>query len=581
MQRVAAIVCSFAISACSCTDPSRVPSASARDASSAPQPVASGPIDAIPSAPAASISAAVPDPACPARGRLPADWSAPGIAQDGAVTLTRWRMHAGDDKNASSRGYDDAGWEEIEVPSTHLTAGAAKQSTVWLRSTFVVPEGQDPSKLSIDLGARTGTTVAWLNGKKVGSSVIRNGPIFLQAPLPLDRGTNVLALKLTFGSHVGGVRWSGQASVGHAAARERGLLTRSFRSRIDGSQQTVSLFVPRCADLDRPAPMVVALPGWDGNIFGFAHSRMIDEAERRGWFVLVPDPRGNTLYTGASEEGVLEAIDLLSREAKVDPDRVYLTGVSMGGAGALQISYHFPDLFAAVAAFYGDSRYDLEGYVRPILRDQKTADRYSVMSFHENARNFPVLLVHARDDKVSPFAQSKLLADADARSGFSHHTLRAFDKGGHSLQVVEDAVSPMMELFASSTRQHAPKRVSFRTSAARYQRAWWLKVTPKAEGRFADADVTVDTAARIVRISSVDLATALASIDLGEAGLKGPQPIELTIDRVQGPVVFALPEGWKGVLLKGASNEQRIAAVDGMVRVGVLAAGRYELAPSD
>lgn len=582
MQRVAPIVCCLALSACSCSDRSRVPSASARDASSAPSTlVPPAPIEPEASAPSAQASAAAPDQACPARGELARDWSAPAIADDGAIALTRWRLQLGDEKRASERAFDDAGWEELETPSVRLIATKAKQTTVWLRTTFVVPEGQDPASLSIDLGARTGHTVAYLNGKKAGASVLRNGPVFLKAPLPLDRGTNVLALKLTFGGHVGGVRWSGSPAAGQSTTRRRGLLTRTFQSRVDGSQQTVALFVPRCADLDRPAPLVVALPGWDGNIFGFAHSQMLKEADRRGWLVLVPDPRGNTLYTGNSEEGVLEAIDLVSREARVDPDRLFLTGVSMGGAGALQLSYHFPDKFAAVAAFYGDSRYDLEGYVRPILRDQKTADRYSVMSFHENARNFPVLLVHARDDKVSPFAQSKLLADADARSGLVGHKLIAPERGGHSLGVVEDAVAPMMELFASSTRQHAPPRVSFRTSAARYEGAWWLRVAPRDEGRFAGADVSVDAAARTLRILSVDASASLVRVDLGAAGLKGQEPIVVVVDQAHGPLAFRLPDGWNAVVLHGSASDQRLASDNGVVRVGVLAAGRYELRASN
>ncbi len=484
-------------------------------------------------------------------------------------------MTVGDDKRFALRDFDDTGWEPLDAPSTRVVESRAKQTVVWLRSAFVVPDSADPSKLSIDLGARTGSSVVYLNGKKVGASALRNGPVFLKAPLALDRGTNILAIRLVFGSHVGAVRWSGASEAGVASRRARGPLTRTFASRIDGSRQTVSLLVPRCADLDKPLPLVVALPGWDGNIHGFAHSKMMAEADRRGWLVLVPDPRGNLLYTGASEEGVLEAVELVSREAKVDPDRVYLTGVSMGGAGALQIAYHFPDRFAAVAAFYGDSRYDLDSYVRSILRDQKTAERYSVLSFHENARNFPVLLVHARDDRVSPFAQSKMLADADARSGFTHHRLIAPDRGGHSLQVVEDAVAPMMDLFASSVRQSAPPRVGFRTSAARYAGAWWLAVTPAREGTFAGADVTIDSKAREVRVHSVESGSASTVVALADAGLTGADPIAVVIDRAVPHLSFVLPQGWPGAVLRGAGGEQRAKATEGRVRFASIGAGRW------
>lgn len=579
MPRVIALSCCLIVSGASCTDRSRIAAPPALDATPAasaaspsPSPAVTLPASASPSA----LPAAAHD-ACPARGALPADWSADAIDPSTAIPIARWRMTVGDHKRFSERAFDDTAWDELEAPSTRPVESRSKQTVVWLRSAFVVPESADPSKLSIDLGARTGSSVVYLNGKKVGTSALRNGPVFLKAPLALDRGTNILAIRLVFGSHVGAVRWSGASEAGVASRRGRGPLTRTFASRLDGSQQTVSLFVPRCADLGKPLPLVVALPGWDGNIHGFAHSRMIAEAARRGWLVLVPDPRGNLLYTGVSEEGVLEAVELVSREAKVDPDRLYLTGVSMGGAGALQIAYHFPDRFAAVAAFYGDSRYDLDSYVRSILRDQKTAERYSVLSFHENARNFPVLLVHARDDKVSPFVQSKMLTDADARSGFANHKLLAPDRGGHSLQVVEDAVSPMMELFASSVRQSAPPRVGFRTNAARYAGAWWLKVTPAREGTFAGADVTIDSKAREVRVHSIEAGSAAVVAVLGDAGITGADPIAVVIDRAVPHLSFVLPQGWTGAVLRGPGAEQRAKATDKQVRFGAIGAGRWVL----
>ncbi len=401
-------------------------------------------------------------------------------------------MRVGNVQAASRPGFDDHDWTEVGVPCTQLLEGGGKNTTVWLRKQFALPHDQDPSKLSIDLGARVGTSVVYLNGRTVAQTTHRNAPVFLRAPLVLAE-QNTLAIKLTFGSHVGGVRWTGEAAMGESTTRHRGLVYRQFTSSIDGSAQTIAVYIPRGASGSKQRlPLVVALVGWDGTIDSFTHSSLMVEAERRGWFVLVPDRRGNTLYTGPAEEGVLEAIDLISADLPIDPDRVYLTGVSMGGAGALQIGYHFPDRFAALASFYGDSRYSLQGYVRGILHDQATADRYSVLLFPENARNLPVLLVHALDDRVSAFEQSQLLSEADGKSGFSHHKLIAPKTGGHSLQVVEDNVRDMMDLFAASRRPSAPERVTFRTNASRYTRAYWVTVQLGSEGTFGEVDVSFE-----------------------------------------------------------------------------------------
>jgi poly(3-hydroxybutyrate) depolymerase len=490
----------------------------------------------------------------------------------------KWKLRVGDARGGASATLDDSSWETVDVGVFRPIASKSKQTVVWLRSSFVVPDDVDPGKLAIDLGARVGHSTVWLNGKKVGQSPMRNAPVLLPAPLPLQRGPNVVAIKLAFGNHVGGLRWSGDAAVGQADTRQRGMVTRTFKSALDGSSQTLGVYVPRCADLTLPRPLVVALPGWDGNIHGFTHSRLMSEAEKRGWIVLVPDPRGNVLYTGVSEQGVLEAIDTVSHDLAIDPDRVYLTGVSMGGAGALQIGYHYPDRFAAIAAFYGDSRYEPAGYVKAILVDQKTADRYSVLLFHHNARNFPVLLVHARDDKVSAFAQSKMLADADRSSGLDRHRLLAPDTGGHSLQVVEDAVDEMVALFDSSRRDKSPARVSFKTSAAQYSAAWWARVSIRREGDFGEIDLSVDRETRTLQAHTIDAGIAEVRVDLALAGLEADGDLALDVDKAtQAPLVLVGLTNWKAARLKGGGQEQTLPVQDGLLRIARLAAGRWSV----
>ena len=123
--------------------------------------------------------------------------------------------------------------------------------------------------------------------------------------------------------------------------------------------------------------------------------------------------------------------------------------------------------------------------------------------------------------------------------------------------------------------------MTFRTSSAHYEGAWWLKVATKEEGRFAGADVSVDAPGRKLRILSVEPSTSLARIDLAACGLRGREPIELVVDHSQGPVAFSVPEGWSAVALQGVSSQQKFSAEKGVVRVGMLAAGRYELKASD
>jgi poly(3-hydroxybutyrate) depolymerase len=531
--------------------------------------------------PPASQSAAAPQPALPPRDP-PDAYAAPALADADRIGIAGWRMHVGDARRVSEDTFDDKGWTPVDMPGFLPVATVAKQTTIWLRANFDLPANADPSKLALDLGARTGNTTVWLNGEEVGKSSMRNAPVFLPAPVRLRKGANTIAIKLVVGSHVGGVRWSGDAAVGRATTRHTGMVTRGYEGK------SLGVYIPRSTNIRKFSPLVVALPGWDGNIYGFTHSSLMVEAERRGWIVLVPDTFGNVLYTGEAETKVLRAIDLMNSELNIDRERIYLTGVSMGGAGALQIGYRYPDRFAAIAAFYGDSRYEPRGYVKGILRDQQTADRYSVLLFHENARNTPVLLVHARDDKVSAFVQSEQLARADAKSGLQNHRLIAPPTGGHSLQVVEDAVPEMVALFEKSRREPSASRVTFTTTNDRSQ-AWWLTVTTRravtkrGDSQFGTVDVSLNGKNNTIRIHAIDDGVWRASANLGDKGFNADNPITLVVETAtKARLDLDGLKGWTGLTNQGGGTYQLDQEVESRGKgrtLPPLPAGTYTLIP--
>lgn len=57
--------------------------------------------------------------------------------------------------------------------------------------------------------------------------------------------------------------------------------------------------------------------------------------------------------TSGTEEFVLELIDAAKRSGKVDPDRIYITGHSMGGYGTWTLGARHSDVFAGAAAYAG------------------------------------------------------------------------------------------------------------------------------------------------------------------------------------------------------------------------------------
>ncbi len=53
------------------------------------------------------------------------------------------------------------------------------------------------------------------------------------------------------------------------------------------------------------------------------------------------------------EKTIIELVDQLVKEKNIDPDRIYLMGLSMGGIGTWEMAAHYPDRFAALAPICG------------------------------------------------------------------------------------------------------------------------------------------------------------------------------------------------------------------------------------
>src|SRR3954454_11379181 len=147
---------------------------------------------------------------------------------------------------------------------------------------------------------------------------------------------------------------------------QTGAQVATFRSPGDNSEQPYALYVPRSFDAAKKFPLVISLHSEDTNhrinlrqVFGLSirsgetnpeDLRMFPVVRDPGFVVAAPLARGMMNYRGIAERDVYDVLADVERRFPIDPDRVYLTGVSMGGSGALRLALTRPDVWAAVAA---------------------------------------------------------------------------------------------------------------------------------------------------------------------------------------------------------------------------------------
>ncbi|WP_274361427.1 prolyl oligopeptidase family serine peptidase [Paenibacillus thermotolerans] len=96
----------------------------------------------------------------------------------------------------------------------------------------------------------------------------------------------------------------------------------------------------------------------------------------------------------------IDALDSLINEIadnyRVDTDRIYLTGLSMGGYGTWTLSIAYPDRFAAIA---------------PICGGENPARAAATL------KNVPIWVFHGAKDNVVPLRESEQMVEALQRVG--------------------------------------------------------------------------------------------------------------------------------------------------------------------
>ena len=149
--------------------------------------------------------------------------------------------------------------------------------------------------------------------------------------------------------------------------------------------------------------------------------------QRLPFALLAPQCPEDSWWTRQSE-AVIALLDDTLQQRNVDPDRIYLTGLSMGGMGTWDIAARHPERFAAIVPICGNS------------------GRW----FAQRLVTMPIWAFHNADDPVVPVAgTTEMVAAIEQAGGRPRMTINP--TGGHDAWT---AAYDDPELYAWLLRQH-------------------------------------------------------------------------------------------------------------------------------
>ena len=280
-----------------------------------------------------------------------------------------------------------------------------------------------------------------------------------------------------------GMRLAEMAEAGEVYQPPRSVLTElAYVAANDGSVQPYYVFVPRDYDASRPWPLVVFLHGYVPSITVLDPWVLSDEvcriAEANGCLLMLPYGRRNSDFQGAGEVDVFDSIAHMREVLNVDPRRIYLSGVSMGGMGAWTIGLRNPGVFAAIAPISGQTdMFRWWGWNRSAFPPWKQflVDWDNAINMAPNARGQDFLVQHGEKDTLIPVVESRSMAAAVQALGIPIGYYE-FPGASHYIYWETECYENAWTWSKDFTLDPSPKHISFVCYSLNYNRCFWLTV---------------------------------------------------------------------------------------------------------
>jgi hypothetical protein len=330
-------------------------------------------------------------------------------------------------------------------------------------------------------------------------------------------------------------------------AGRTGVFVKAYRSEIDDTLQPYSVYLPRGYNPKRAYPLLVSLHGATSShrlnirrVFGLGnrpgesdYEAVRNEVEfpEVDFIVMSPYGRGEIAgYNGIGEQDVLQAMNDVEKTYHIDPDRVFLTGLSMGGGGTWHLGLRYPDRWAAIVPVCAVA--DMSFFPRRGSQeetDRKLSELTSLVSIAENAGNMSIIMYHGDMDSAVPVENSRKMTEAFDKLGWVGKTVQFHELPGvtHFAWDFSYRHGNIFKLLAPIRRNPNPHHVVFSTFSARFNKSYWLQIDRIEKGlELARIEGDLNGSAFDLKMSNISAFSLLLSPGLIPPG----RPVEIRLD---------------------------------------------------
>ncbi len=322
---------------------------------------------------------------------------------------------------------------------------------------------------------------------------------------------------------------------------QKGEVVRGFISRIDGSAQPYGLTIP---DNYSSSTDKFNLSLWFhgrgenlGEISFLANTNSFISTmpPMTKTIMLYPYGRYCNAFKFAGETDVLEAIDEVMRQYRINKDGIFIRGFSMGGAAVWQFAVHFPDQWLAAnpGAGFAETYEFLQLYkevLQPTWYEKKLWHLYDCTDYAANLYHLPLIAYSGAIDQQIQAARVMEKAMQSEGLTLNHivgeNTAHSFHKG--SAKTIDSLLSEI----AVSGKNPIPKEIHFTTYTLKYNKMYWLTIDG-LEQHWSQARVDGRVNGNEIDLKTLNISILSLDLPIISKWVKSLKPVSIKIDGSQ------------------------------------------------